>query len=304
MDDARLARLAARQGGVFTSAQMNACGLSPSGARHRVRTSRVFRVRRAAYTLSPHHDALTDLWAVILTIDPGRGCLSHWTAAWMHRMWRATGSPIHMSVVGSGGRRLPGVVVHAPRILLPDDVVEVRGLPVTSAGRTVLDVAARAGDDTVRRLIREGEVQGLLPAGEMLRVVAAHPNHPGAGRVRRVDPGTPADALGQTTLEDELDALIRELPMPAPERQLTVRGASGAWYHLDFGWGTARLAAEADGRSVHERASALESDRFRDNDLAAVGWLTMRFTDRQLRRGRADAGRQLVAAMADRGTSA
>jgi very-short-patch-repair endonuclease len=165
----------------------------------------------------------------------------------------------------------------------------------------VLDVAARAADAVVRRLIREGEFLGLLPAGEMQRVVAAHPRHPGAGRVRRVDPATSEEALSQTPLEDVLEGLITVLPLPPPERQVVLQGISGKTYRVDFGWPALRLAAEADSRSAHERASSLTSDRFRDNDLSAIGWLTMRFTAAQLDVGRADSGRQLVAAAANRG---
>lgn len=207
----------------------------------------------------------------------------------------------HVSVPGLGGRGASGIIIHRPRRLLASDVVRVDGLRVTSPGRTVLDVAARADDRVVFRMIREGEYLGLLPAGEMSQVVAAHPWHPGSPRVRRVDPSTSPEALTQTPLEDELAALIDTLPLPAPQLQVSLTGVSGAGYRIDFGWPAYRLAAEADSRSAHERASSLVTDRFRDNDLGAAGWLVMRFTAEQMRRGRADAGRQLVAAAATRG---
>jgi very-short-patch-repair endonuclease len=53
--------------------------------------------------------------------------------------------------------------------------------------------------------------------------------------------------------------------------------------------------------SAHERASSLDADRFRDNDLAGVGWQTMRFTRLQLTRDRAHSARQLLATAATRG---
>ncbi len=301
MDDRRLAELARRQGGVVTTAQVLACGLSRSGLAHRVRADRLFPVRRGAFTLSPYRDATADLWAAVLVTDPVRAVVGSWSAAHLHQLTRRTTSAVHVTVPRTGGRRLPGVVVHAPRRLLPEDVVLVDGLRVTGPGRTVLDIAARATDATVHRLIREGEYLGLLPAGEMLRIVERHPRHPGTGRVRRVDPSTEPGALGQTDLEDELERLIRSLPLTAPERQVEVCGASGASYRLDFGWSTIRLAAEADGRAAHERMSALDGDRFRDNDLAAVGWLTMRFTRSQLLRQRDASARHLVATAAGRG---
>ena len=41
---------------------------------------------------------------------------------------------------------------------------------------------------------------------------------------------------------------------------------------------------ETDGRNVHERRTAFESDRARDADLAAQGYVVLRFTWRQLKR--------------------
>lgn len=168
----------------------------------------------------------------------------------------------------------------------------------------MLDIAARSDDSVALRLIREGEFLGLLPVGAMAREVAAHPGHPGVARVRRVDPGTIEAALQQTPVEDELEALIGTLAVPVPQRQVPLRGVSGAQYRVDFGWPDIRLAAEADGRAAHERVSALESDRFRDNDLSAAGWLVLRFTRAQILLGRADSGRQIVATAVNRSRTA
>jgi len=40
---------------------------------------------------------------------------------------------------------------------------------------------------------------------------------------------------------------------------------------------------ELDGRAVHAREAAFESDKRRDRELLAEGWRTMRVTWRQLR---------------------
>jgi hypothetical protein len=303
MDDRRLAELARRQGGVVSSAQVQACGLGPSGIRHRARASRLFRIRRSAYSLSPRWDFRAELWAAVLATRPDDAAISHWSAAAVHGMARPHSGPIHLTIPGTGSRSLTGVAVHRARSLGPDDVTAVDGLRVTTPARTVLDVAARADDDAVRRLIREGEYLRLLPVGAMLRIVASHPRHPGAPRVRRVDPATSAAGLEQTPLEDELQALLLTLPLPAPVGQVVLRGVSGKSYRIDFGWWAFRLAAEADGRSAHERLSSVDSDRFRDNDLAAAGWQTLRFTRAQIVGGREETSRQVIATALNRGWS-
>jgi very-short-patch-repair endonuclease len=179
--------------------------------------------------------------------------------------------------------------------------VAVRGLRVTSAERTILDVACQASDDVVRRLIREAEFVGALRAGALAAAVEGRSGHPGVGRIRRVDPHTVEAALRQTPLEDELEALIRTTPLPAPERQLRLAGVLGGHFRADFAWPQFRLIAEADGRDAHARASALETDRRRDADLAATGWTTMRFTRTQVVVTPDDVRRQLTAAASCRG---
>lgn len=288
---------------MVSAAQLKACGLGRSGARHRAASSRLFRVRRSAYSLSPRWDFRAELWAALLVTQPDTAAVSHWSAAAVHGMARPHAPPFHLTIPGAGSRSLTGVVVHRARTLGCTDVADVDGLRVTTPARTILDIAGRADDDAVRRLIREGEYLRLLPVGAMLEIVGSHPRHPGAPRVRRVDPATSVADLGQTPLEDELRALLVTLPLPPPDGQVALRGASGRSYRVDFGWSTFRLAAEADGRSAHQRLSSVDSDRFRDNDLAAIGWQTLRFTRTQIVLGRAEASRQVIATAMSRGWS-
>lgn len=303
MDDRRVAELARRQAGVVSSAQLRACGLGTSGVRHRARSSRLFRIRRSAYSLSPRWDFRAELWAALLVTQPDAGAISHWSAAAVHGMAKSYAPPVHLTLPGTGGRSLAGVVVHRARKLAPEDVMDVDGLRVTTPARTVLDIAGRADDEAVRRLIREGEYLRLLPAGAMLGIADAHPRHPGAACVRRANPSTAVADLGQTPLEDELQALLLTLPLPPPDGQVALRGASGRPYRVDFGWRAFRLAAEADGRSAHERLSSVDSDRFRDNDLAAIGWQTLRFTRARIVADRAETSRQVIATAMRRGWS-
>lgn len=75
---------------------------------------------------------------------------------------------------------------------------------------------------------------------------------------------------------------LEHLPLAFPETQLVVVGRSGQAYHADFAWLDLRLIIETDGRSSHDRTTSFQSDRDRDADLAATGWLTLRFTSLQL----------------------
>ncbi|MSW50977.1 MAG: DUF559 domain-containing protein [Actinobacteria bacterium] len=278
VDDRRVAEIVARQSGVVSSRQLVACGLSRSGIARRVSSARLFRVLRSVYSPAPCVDEWGRRWAAVLAIDADRAVLSHWSAGVIHRMLQPRIGPVHVTMPGSGRGGTAGVVVHRSRSLGPDDVVVVRGLRVTTPERTVIDVAARADDDLVRRMIREGEFQGALRDGAVRDAVAGRSGHRGLARVRRTDPATVEGALRQTPLEDELDRLLIRAAVPGLVRQFQVTGASGSVYRTDFACPAIRLAIEADGRSAHRRASAFETDRTREADLGAVGWQTIRFT--------------------------
>jgi very-short-patch-repair endonuclease len=301
MDDRALAMIFDAQCGMATTAQIVACGLSRSGIRHRVATARLFSPFRAVYTPSPYMDEQAWRWAAVLAAGPETAMLSHGSAAHFHGLARVRPATPHVTVPGSGRLGVAGVAVHRSRTLRPDDIVVVEGLRVTSPPRTVLDMAVEGSDDEVFRLIREGEYRRLLPTGAMSVAIAGRPTHPGAGRVRRVDPFTVESALEQTPLEDELEALIETLPLPAPARQFRVRGSSRTPYRIDFVWEALRLAVEADGRAAHERVAAFAADRSRDADLSAVGWLTMRFTRAQVLTDPKRVGRDLIGAAIHRG---
>ncbi len=53
-------------------------------------------------------------------------------------------------------------------------------------------------------------------------------------------------------------------------------------FEVDLAWPSRRLVAELDGRAYHGTPSAFESDRRRDQLLAAAGWRVIRATWRQV----------------------
>lgn len=184
MDDRRLVDVVRRQSGVISTAQLEACGLSSTGISWRVSRARLFRVRRTIYSLSPCVDEWGLRWAAVLAAGADRAVVSHWSAGQVHRMSDGPWSPSHVTIPGSGHRRLPGLVVHRSRPHGRRDVVVVRGLRVTSPERTVLDIAGLATDDVVELLIREGEVQGVLGAGAIRDAIADRTGHHGLARLR------------------------------------------------------------------------------------------------------------------------
>lgn len=217
-------------------------------------------------------------------LPPGRIriVLSHWSVLHLHGLIEHPPQAEHVTIEGTGSRPYVGVRVHRGRTLPAEDVEFVAGLPVTTPARTILDSALGASVRQVQRLIREAEYRELLGFGALEAVVRRNPFHPASPTVRKADPQTAESRLRHTPIEDRMAQVVAGLTIEQPQSQLAVVGRSGRTYRADFAWPTSRLIVEADGRSSHDRSTSFQSDRDRDADLAATGWLTLRFTSLQL----------------------
>lgn len=319
--DRRITAITRGQRGVIARRQLLAAGLAAGSIAARVRQERLFPVIRGVYALGPHVDTWGRRFAAVLAaggeplalpplsgaqgdpIDPfGNGsdravpnappaaslrarsvvALSHASALEVHGLTDRRPVRHHVTVEGTGTRRQRAVLIHRSRRLHPEDLLVINGLPVTSPARTIVDIAATTSTDRLRRLIREAEYQRLIGPGAITAVLDRSPGLPGAPAVRFADPEAAESRVRQTPIEDRMTAVLERLPLPLPEPQVLVVGRSGRRYRADFAWADVRLIVETDGRSSHDRSTSFQSDRDRDADLAAAGWLTLRFTWLQL----------------------
>lgn len=301
-DDAPIVAVARPQGGVFTRPQaMDPGGLTAAQFDNRVRTGRFFRVLRGVYALSPVITPHGARMAAILASCDGAS-IADLSAGDLWGFAVHDGGPHHVIVPAGGGRGVEGVATHRTRGLIAGDVVRFGGLPVTSPARTLLDLALRLDVTTLRAVIKEAQYARLIDPDALAAAIAAHPGHRGARALRLADPGLRAFAGTESSLEDELFAVLERHGVPLPEPQVWLTGASGQRYRLDGFYGFAMLAIEADGRTAHARAMAFEDDRDRDTDLAAVGVLTLRFTRVQIRTAGATMASRVMAVLARRGS--
>jgi uncharacterized protein DUF559/putative AbiEi antitoxin of type IV toxin-antitoxin system len=276
--DRRLARLAGRQHGVVSRAQLYEMGFDNPGVERRSAAGRLHRLHRGAYAVGHTIVPPRGRWlAAVMACGPG-AVLSHRSAAALWGIRPTAAARIDVTVPHTSGfRSTARIVVHRSR--RPIEALRLDGIPVTTAGRTLADLATA---------LPRRELEKAAETAEALKLhVVVDPSHPGAKRLADID-----HDLTYTTrspLEDDFLALCDRFEIPRPRVNARVAG-----FEVDFCWPAERLIVETDGRR-HLTRAAFERDRVRDAVLTARGWRVMRVTSRQMRRPRDVAARVLSA---------
>jgi very-short-patch-repair endonuclease len=258
--DELIARVAARQYGVVTRAQLLGAGLLSSGITLRVRAGRLHRIHRGVYAVGQPRLSAEGSWmAAVLACGSG-AVLSHQSAAELWGMRRRIRrlSPageygelaVHVTVPTTAGkRRRFGIVLHRSSSLKASECTRRNGIAVTTPARTLEDVRRVVSEHEFAAAVRETEFLGL-PIGE--RVRSDHT---------------------RSELEARFLNLCRRHRIPKPEVNADVDGLI-----VDFLWRNRSLIVEVDGWESHRTRSAFEQDRARDARLKLLGYEVLRFT--------------------------
>jgi very-short-patch-repair endonuclease len=290
--DQAIAALADRQHGVVARRQLTQWGVGPDAIDHRVECHRLHPIHRGVYAVG--HRNVTRAGAriaAVLAAGPG-AVLSHRSAA---ALWgiRET-SRREIEITAPRERRRPGLTVR--RAQLPrDEVTTHRGIPVTTAARTLLDLAALVDEHQLARAAERAEALRLASPTSLADLVARYPGRPGVPNVKRLI----EDGITPTTTRSELErrflTLLDAERLPRP----LVNEPVDDTRHPDFRWTDHRLIVELDGFETHGTRAAFERDRARDRALMAAGWRVARITKRQLDDAPGELADELRALLAD-----
>lgn len=136
-----LTALAARQAGYFTSAQAREVGYSYPAQNYHADRGNWERVRRGIFRVPGWPAREDDAYVLWNLWSGGRAVLSHQTALAVHDLGDANPVRVHMTVPRGFRAGDPALVLHKAD-LYPADVEDREGYRVTTAERTLLDVAA------------------------------------------------------------------------------------------------------------------------------------------------------------------
>lgn len=276
--DRAVAEVAAAQDGVIARRQLAAMGLGLGAIDHRLRTGRLHRLHRGVYAVG--HTALVPRareLAAVLACGPD-AVLSHHSAAALWGLRPHHAGDVHVTVGRSGSRPRPGLQVHRTRFLDARDIRVRRGIPTTSPGRTIIDLADTFTDRELTRAIDEATTRGLAHRHEILATLERlGPGRRGSAQLAKILGRNDRPALTRSEAEERLLGLVAMAGLPRPEVNVRIHG-----HEVDALWRANRLVVEVDGYAFHSTRAAFERDRARDADLDAAGLRVLRVTWRQI----------------------
>lgn len=271
-------------GGARTSSERAA--ISRDAAR-----GRLLRIRPGAYveriafeSLSPEQQHIVRIRAAA-AVAPGPILVSHWSAAVVlgKPVLRSRLGSVHITVAEDDDRHRHGLTAH--RFPVADlEVIERRGLFVTSIARTVVDVAGAApieegvmlADAVLRSGVQRAQLEAAIEIAGPRRAVkrigqVVQFGHPGAE--------SPAESRFRVT------SMRLGLEVPELQHRLVLSGGEAfldAWYRsADVGveidgeqkYLDAAMAPEGAGRAVIFEKRREDQVRLQLSGLARIGWV-------------------------------
>jgi very-short-patch-repair endonuclease len=263
----QLAMLARRSHGIVTRAQLLRIGITARQIERRVERGTLLLEHRGVYRVGHRAPSVEARYMAAVRAGGNRALLSGQAAAYL--LGISKGRPPEPEVTVPTERRIPGV--NTRRSKLKDRTVW-KGIPVTTAARTLVDLAAVLDEAELARACHEAGVRHHTTPSQVEAVLARRRRAPGAAKLRAVMSGGARVALSK--LETGALALLRRNDLPLPRETNRLVGE----HRVDFRWPAHRLTVELDGFRFHNSRHSWEQDRRRERDAYARGDDLRRYT--------------------------
>ena len=297
-----LDRISRANYGVLWAEVLNDLGVTPAYRQSRVDRGIWRRVGKGIFVVAAVPPSWEQQLMILCRRAPGRVWISARAAA---ALWRLDGfetKHIEVTTIADLRSRSHREVVRRIRSMPSCDVTILRGLPVTTVHRTLIDIGDVADPDDVelayecarrRRQTHDGRLKrrledlgsrGRRGPAMLSRIIALHERTPPTG----------------SALEVRFLQLNRRFDLPVPERQIVVRDQDGSVSRVDFIYPGTNLVVEVDGRSVHARRKQLEKDLRRRNRLTARGYRVLHITHERMREDARGVAEEIATVLARR----
>jgi hypothetical protein len=275
-----VARIASARHGVVTRAQLLDAGITRREIGWRLRRGDLIRVHRGVYRVG-HRAPSIEATYLAAVLAAGDGALLCGRAA-AHLLGLVKGEAPAPEVIARTERHVEGVKTHRSRAHPPGahpsgaagdgrDATVVRGIPVTTVPRTLVDISSKVSLDALARACHEAGVRYGATPNSVEALLARRPGSPGAKRLRRVLNGDVHVTLSK--LEAHFLELLRNEHLPLPVTNARVGGR-----RVDCRWPDHHLTVELDSYRFHNSRHSWEQDRRREREARARGDDFRRYT--------------------------
>ncbi len=280
-----IAWMAGRQHGVVARWQLLALGMSPAAISRRIAGKSLHPLFPGVYAVG-HRGVSKDGWAIAAVLYAGEGAALGCRSAADRTQIRTWNGPWEI-IASRRVRPRRNLIAHC--IALPqDEVVESRGIPITTPSRTIFDLAGVLDLRGLRSAINEAHALRLPLRPSLPTLLERHPRRPGAAnlwfllaedQVRR--------GITRRQFEAAFFAFLAEEGFPPPLINHPIL-AGDETFTVDFAWPSARLIVETDGDAFHSSPQRRSADKRRDRRLRAIGWSVIRVAWEHLHGGRGE----------------
>jgi very-short-patch-repair endonuclease len=192
-----------------------------------------------------------------------------------------------------------GLVVHETKLLEPDDVTMLDGIPATTVEQTLLGLAAVLPPPVIeiavdRALHRKLTTRASLD--DFVQRKGARGRN-GVGVLRELlRTNDPLAGVPESAMETKLKQLLRRHGLPTPAFQYVIRHNDLFVARVDAAYPELRIAIEFDSYEHHTGKHAVVRDNDRRNILRRIRWQVVTFTTADLQRDGGHAIEALIAA--------
>jgi len=264
--------LAAKQFNRVSRQQLLDLGFDERLLQRRVDSGRFVIVEEGVIAIAPvlEHDEWGRWMGAVLT-TPG-SVLSHFSAAAAWAFWDRPRPFETVTRPGSGGPRGHGGLLAFRSSTLEGNCTELRGIPITSVPRTVIDLAPQVGQRALARAVREVVRERLTTIDELADTVGRHHRRRGTRRLTLAlarYTGLPIERA-RSGAEVRALELLRAAARPTPELNMRIAGEEA-----DLSWAAHRRIVEIDGGPFHLDVG---EDRRKQACWEAAGWTVRRIS--------------------------